>query len=57
MIPDSLAEPASLDKFQIFTTNKVRRGFLGRQQGKAGLTCGFTLPCSLDDDHAQMSTG
>jgi hypothetical protein len=46
-----------LDKFQIFTATKVRREFQRRQQGKAGLTCGFTVQRSLDDDLAQMSTG
>jgi hypothetical protein len=46
-----------LDTFQIFTTLKLRREFRSRQQGKAALTCGFTLLRSLDDDLAQMSTG
>jgi len=46
-----------LDKFYSSTTLNIRFSFPALQQGKAGLTCTFTLERSSVMGSDQMSTG
>lgn len=47
----------SLDRFHSLTTLNIRLSFRTLQQGKAALTCTFTLERSYVREGIQMSTG